>query len=121
MSPNVDVRSRVADAAVRSYELGGATTHPIDFSDHAPLADEMACFLVEDLQRLECVLPVENGPEKYRDLLVHATNTNRDVWVVVPIRLLGRSHEVMRGLPLHLQGWWEAEGGRICFTAPEVP
>lgn len=44
-------------------------------------------------------------------------------WAVnalVPLHTLGAAHEVFRGLPLRLQGWWERDDRDMAFTEPEV-
>lgn len=51
------------------------------------------------------------------------TRTAADGWAVhaiVPIRLLGAAHMMLRGTPTRVQGWW-IDGDDVHFGLPEIP
>ena len=73
------------------------------------------------LRRIECVLDdqadMRRAEAQFQALLLRGWSVN----ALLPIRSLGEAHQALRGLRIHLQGWWTLADDRLRFTSPETP
>lgn len=74
--------------------------------------------VAEAERRIECAVSRDSDISKTEfDQLVRS---GWEVWVLVPIELMGFAHHRLRGVPVTLQPWWEGDSG-ILFGRPEIP
>lgn len=69
--------------------------------------------------RVECVFDDLGALAKSRDTIAELLRHGIDVNALLPVPLLGRAHEELRGMGISLQGWLEAEDGTPRFISPE--
>lgn len=74
---------------------------------------------VPRLKVLECVLPAQPDLEKAIADLRALTERGVEVNAILPLPALGAAHEALRGLQVHLQGWWATESA-LKFTPAEI-
>lgn len=77
--------------------------------------------VLPQLGRIECILDdqadMRHAGEQLRALLVRGWSVN----ALLPMHSLGTAHQALRGLRIHLQGWWAPDDERLRFTSPETP
>jgi len=77
--------------------------------------------VLPQLGRIECVLDdrtdMRRAGEQLSALLVRGWSVN----ALLPMQSLGAAHQALRGLRIHLQGWWAPDDQRLRFTSPETP
>ncbi|MGW4528973.1 hypothetical protein [Amycolatopsis sp. NPDC004378] len=118
---------RVCDAAVRAWHVAGEESRLIAW---ASLAEQLgrsvtgtalgSVVLVPRLRRVECVFTADEHWDVARQALLVLADQGWAVNALVPLHTLGAAHEVFRGLPVRLQGWWERDDRDMAFTEPEV-
>jgi hypothetical protein len=123
--PNVE--RRVGEAAVRAWHIVGEESQLVAW---ASLAEQLGnivpttalgpVILVPRLRHAECVLATATSWTSARHALRVLVDQGWVVNALVPLGELGTAHEVFRGLPLRLQGWWERDDRDMAFTDPEV-
>lgn len=81
----------------------------------------MAAVVLPKLGRIECILDdqadMRHAGEQFRALLLRGWSVN----ALLPMHALGAAHQALRGLRIHLQGWWTQDDERLHFTSPETP
>jgi hypothetical protein len=60
---------------------------------------------------------MRHAGEQFRALLVRGWSVS----ALLPMHSLGAAHQALRGLSIHLQGWWTPDDERLRFTSPETP
>lgn len=73
------------------------------------------------LGRIECVLDDQADMRSAGDQLRALLSRGWSVNALLPMHSLGAAHEALRGLAIHLQGWWTPDDQRLRFTSPETP
>jgi hypothetical protein len=116
---------RVVDRSMAIYRAH------LERAVEVPLGDMVDRHIPIDVARLSVVAA---GDIRVAEIMVDETvvcaQLNAALWslteqrwratVVVPTARLGEAHTALRGVPCHLQGWWEDSTG-ICFGGPETP
>jgi hypothetical protein len=80
-----------------------------------------AAVLVPRVAQIECVLDPTKSMREARQDFAALLNEGWMVSALVPISKMGAAHEALRGLDLHLQGWWTNTERRLRFSSPETP
>ncbi|HEY3472602.1 MAG TPA: hypothetical protein VGL47_46220 [Amycolatopsis sp.] len=121
------VERRVGEAAVRAWHVAGEESQLVPWASLAEhLGNTVAAtalgpvILVPRLRHAECVLATAEPWMSARHALRALVDQGWVVNALVPLGELGTAHEVFRGLPLRLQGWWERDDRVLAFTDPEV-
>ena len=119
--------SRVAAAAQENWRGLGEASRVVDWPVIAaalgiePGEVIKTAVVLPRLGRIECVLDdqadMRRAGEQLRALLVRGWNVN----ALLPMHSLGAAHQALRGLSIHLQGWWTPGDERLRFTSPETP
>jgi hypothetical protein len=117
----------VAAAAQENWRGLGEASEVVDWSVIAsalgiePGEVIKTAVVLPQLRRIECVLDDEadmrHAGEQLRALLVRGWSVN----ALLPMHSLGAAHQALRGLRIHLQGWWTPADDRLRFTSPETP
>jgi hypothetical protein len=119
--------AKVAAAAQENWRGLGEASQVVDWTVIAsalgiePGEVIKTAVLVPHLSRIECVLDdqvdMQRAGEQLRALLACGWSVN----ALLPMRSLGIAHQALRGLTIHLQGWWSPDDKRLRFTSPETP
>lgn len=125
--PPPSAGSRVAAAAQENWRGLGEISEVVDWSIIASAlgidAGEVikTAIVLPHLRRIECVLDdqadMRRAEAQFQALLLRGWSVN----ALLPIRSLGEAHQALRGLRIHLQGWWTLADDRLRFTSPETP
>jgi hypothetical protein len=126
-SPLPPLEATVAAAAHEAWRGLGETSQVLNWPAIAsalgiePGEVIKTAVVLPQLGRIECVLDYKadlgRAAEQLRALLVLGWNVN----ALLPIRSLGAAHQALRGLEIHMQGWWTLDDERLRFTSPETP
>jgi hypothetical protein len=126
-APMSPVGPAVAAAAQENWRGLGETSQVLDWPVIAsalgiePGEVIKTAVVLPKLGRIECVLDdqadIRRASEQLHALLVRGWSVN----ALLPIYSLGAAHRALRGLGIHLQGWWKLEDERLRFTSPETP
>jgi hypothetical protein len=119
--------AKVAAAAQENWRGLGEASQVVDWTVIAsalgiePGDVIKTAIVVPHLGHIECVLDdqadMRHAGEQLRALLVRGWSVN----ALLPMRSLGIAHQALRGLTIHLQGWWSPDDKRLRFTSPETP
>lgn len=117
----------VAAATQETWRGLGETSEVVDWSVIAsaigiePGDVIKTAIVLPQLGRIECVLDdqadIQRAAEQLHALLARGWSVN----ALLPIHSLGAAHQALRGLKIHLQGWWTPDDERLRFTSPETP
>lgn len=117
----------VAAAAQESWRVAGeeasvvewdAFVHALGLEADNAIA---AAVVVPKEQLVECVV---DATASLRDAMTNFSALVSEGWSVnalLPVASMGQAHQAWRGLNIHLQGFWSAEGRGLRFTSPELP
>ena len=109
-----------------AWQINGGHPEVRSGSDVGRLVDRPAnpaipsVLVLPNEHRVECVLDPDSDVADAVDEVTLLVNGGWQVAALLPIQSLGAAHRAFRGLPMHLQGWWQADG-ILKFTSPEVP
>lgn len=116
----------VVEAARMAWEINGGRPEVRSGSEVGRLVGTPenpaipSVLVLPEERRVECVLDPDSDVADAVDEVTMLVNGGWRVAALLPIQLLGAAHRAFRGLPMHLQGWWHADGN-LRFTSPEVP
>jgi hypothetical protein len=126
MGDSEDRVTAVIEAARMAWEINGERPEIRSGRDLGRLVGTPAnpaipsVLVLPDERRVECVLDPDSDVADAVDEVRTLVNGSWQVAALLPIQSLGAAHSAFRGLPMHLHGWWRADGD-LKFTAPEVP
>lgn len=117
----------VAGAAREAWRVIGEAAEVVDWVivaeslklDHGDAI--RTAVLVPRLMQVECVLDPAAALQDARQNLAALLAEGWRVSALIPISEMGAAHEALRGLDLHLQGWWTTAEGCLRFSSPETP
>jgi len=119
--------ANVAEAALEAWRVAG---EPAEVVEWAVVAGKLglgstraiaSAVMVPRVMEIECFLETnEDLRDVRRDLSILASEGWR-VRALMPVAWLGAAHEALRGLDLHLQGWWTTQERGVKFSSPEAP
>jgi hypothetical protein len=117
----------VAAAAQENWRVLGEVSQIVDWPIIAsalgiePGEVIKTAIVLPQLGRIECILDdqadMRHAEEQLRELLVRGWSVN----ALLPMHSLGAAHQALRGLRIHLQGWWKPDDERLRFTSLETP
>jgi hypothetical protein len=118
---------RVAAAAQESWRVLGETSQVVDWTVIAsalkiePGEVIKAAVVLPQLMRIECVLDDRPDMRRAGEQLSALLLRGWTVSALLPLPAMGSAHQALRGLGIHLQGWWTSDDDRLRFTSPETP
>lgn len=123
----LDPGPTVAAAAQENWRVLGEASQVIDWPVVAsalgiePGEVIKTAVVLPQLGRIECILDdqadMRHATVQLGALLVRGWSVN----ALLPMHSLGTAHRALRGLRIHLQGWWAPDDERLRFTSPETP
>jgi hypothetical protein len=117
----------VAGAAREAWRVIGESAEVVDWGIVAknlglgPSNAIRAAVLIPRVRQIECVLDPTISMGDARPHFALLLSEGWKVSALVPISKMGAAHEALRGLDLHLQGWWTTAESRLRFSSPEMP
>jgi hypothetical protein len=117
----------VAGAAKEAWHALGESAQVVDWEIVAKnlgiyAGDAIrAAVLVPRVSQIECVLDPAKSMREARQDFAALLDEGWRVSALVPISKMGAAHEALRGLDLHLQGWWTTAERHLRFSSPETP
>lgn len=118
--PNSDCASlhdAVVKASEQTYKAQGFTALP--YWDLGMNGNRSFDLSLPQLGRIEHVETGDSFDKLDPRSLAERMSRGVDVWVLVPLELLGKAHDRLRGLVSHVQPWWLHEDGTVRFGRAE--
>jgi len=106
----------VLSSVARAYMMKGFDEHEVIVNS---IEDELSIFLPK-MRRLEYIFPENSLKRLDLNRYENVFNSCLEVWILVPLSLLGEAHGLFRKKADWVQAWW-VDGENLKFTSPERP
>ena len=115
----LSLHDRVLDASVWTYRVSGLETWTREQTHGWAIGTQPFDLIIPKLRRVEEVETADSLAAINLQRLAECQRSGLDVWVLVPLKEVGRAQDRLRGVAGHVQAWW-VEKDRVLFGEPRL-